>query len=229
MRTRRILGFLALVAVLAGIGFGAGRLLFDRLQTEAQGPETPRFTPELARLLDEEKRKPRFTGEILGIYIAPTPDQWPEEYRQWRDKLLAGGCVEVPPQQGIELDFPRPLVLPRGYVPQEGQPEVVACSGIVTSVNWHYTFQAPNGLPANIQISRSVARAFDFDVAADRISTKTIGGRNAILIKPVTPDAVAQRSAVVFPEAFGATSIEAAYLPEAELLAVTEAVAAASK
>ncbi len=228
MRARRILGVLALIAIFGGVGFGAARFFLDRGGTEAQSPETPRFTPELERLLEEGKQKPRFTGEMLGIYIAPSADQWPEDYKRWRNELLAGGCVPAPAHQRATLDFPRPLTLPEGYTLQPDQPEVVACSGTVTSVNWNYTFAAPNGLTANILISRSLAKAFDFDVAADRVSQTTIGGRDAIVVRPVTPDGVAQRSAVVFPEPFGTTSIQAAYLPEAELLAVAEAVAKAT-
>jgi hypothetical protein len=227
MRARRTLLLLALVGVFVGAGFGTGRLLFDRYRTEAQTPETPRLTPELERLLQEEKQKPRFTGELLGLYFAPTEDQWPEDYRRWRSELLAGGCVNVPAERGAELGFPRPLALPEQCV--LGGTEVVACGETVTSVNWHYTFEAPNGLPANILISRSLVRAFAYDVAAERISRTTIGGRDAIVIRPVTPDGVAQTSAVIFPEAFGTTSIDAVYLPEADLLALAEAVARASK
>ncbi|HWQ27898.1 MAG TPA: hypothetical protein VNN12_02620 [Dehalococcoidia bacterium] len=229
MRTRRIFGFLALVAVLAGVGFGAGRLLFDRLQTEAQAPETSGFTPELQRLLEEEKQKPRFTGELLGIYIAPTEDQWPEEVRERRREIVAGGCANAPLEQARELDFPRPLVLPEGYALAPGYPEAIACGGRVTGINREYTFQASNGLAANVLIARSVSREATIDAAADRVIVTTIAGRDAILVRPVTPDSVMQTSRVIFPEPFGTTQILAAYLPESDLLEVAEAVAVATK
>jgi hypothetical protein len=66
MRVRRILLLLALVAVFAGAGFATRRLLFERYGTEAQTPETPRFTPELERLLQEEKQKEAETEVYAG-------------------------------------------------------------------------------------------------------------------------------------------------------------------
>jgi hypothetical protein len=66
-------------------------------------------------------------------------------------------------------------------------------------------------------------------VAVSRVSTEVIGGRQAIVVRPATDDGLAQMSEVIFPEPFGKTDIDAFNLSAADLLAVAEAVAAASQ
>ncbi|HXF50393.1 MAG TPA: hypothetical protein VNM43_01780, partial [Dehalococcoidia bacterium] len=202
MRTRRILGLLALIAILGGVGFGAGRFLLDRGGTEAQSPETPRFTPQLERLLEEEKQKPRFTGEILGIYIAPQEGQIPPEYLPAK-ALCTSGSTELPWEDGKVMDFPRTLVLPPEYEQVEGPSSgVFSCNGVVTHVNRECLFRGVSGLPANIIIGRTINRGEKIDAAAERISVAVIGGRRAIVVKPVTADATAQTAEIIFPEPF---------------------------
>ncbi len=227
MKTKRVIIGLCAFAILGAAGFGAARLIGRAVGT---GAEQPGQVDE--KLIQErqasETQQPRFTGELLGIFIAPSEDAWPEQPRAAQAQLVAGGCVGVPRSTAAALEFPRPLALPPEYVAKE-EPPATACSGKVTGLGWQYTVTGANGIPANVSISRAVAKALVYDVAADRVSVRNIGGRDAIFIRPITPDGLAQISYVVFPESFGVTEIQTFNLSEAGVLAVAEAVAEASK
>jgi hypothetical protein len=227
MSIRRVILMLGVLATLGAGGFGAARLIGKAVGT---GAEPPGQVGE--KLIQQrqatEQAQPRFTGELLGISIAPSEAAWPEQVRADQAQLVAGGCVDVPRSMAGALEFPRPLTFPPGSVPKE-VPSATACSGKVTGLGWEYTVTGANGIPANVSISRTVARALVFDVAADRVSVRSIGGRDAIFIRPITPDGLAQISYVVFPEPFGETEIHTFNLSEDGLLAVVEAVAEASK
>ena len=238
MRIRRVIVSLCVLTVLGGGGFLAARLIGNVVGSGAEQPgQVDEKLTQQPGQVDEkliqqrqatEQAQPRFTGELLGIFIAPSEDAWPEQVRADQAQLVAGGCVDVPRSLAGTLEFPRPLTLAPEYVPKEEQP-ATACSGKVTGLGWEYTTTGANGIPANVSISRAVAKASVYDVAADRVSVRTIGGRDAIFIRPITPDALAQISYVVFPESFGVTEIQTFNLPEDGVLAVAEAVAAASK
>jgi hypothetical protein len=238
VRTGRVILTLAVLTVLGGGGFLAARLIGNAVGSggEQPGQVDEKLTQQPGQVDEKliqqrqatERAQPRFTGELLGIFIAPSEDLWPEQARADQAQLVAGGCVGVPRSLAGALEFPRPLTLPTGYVPKEEQP-ATACSGKVTGLGWEYTVTGANGIPANVSISRTVARALVFDVAADRVSVRNIGGRDAIFIRPITPDGLAQISYVVFPEPFGETEIQTFNLPEAGVSAVAEAVADASK
>jgi hypothetical protein len=167
-------------------------------------------------------------GELLGIFIGPSKDTWPEQVRAEDDRVLAGGCVSVARSTAGALEFPRLLALPAGYTAEEQQP-AVACGGKVTGLGWQYSASGASGIAGHVSISRGVAKALEYNVAADRVSVQSIGGRDAIFIRPVTPDGLAQISYVVFPESFGVTEIQTFNLSETGVLAVAEAVAEASK
>jgi hypothetical protein len=227
MKIKRVILTLGLLTVLGAGGFGAARLIANAVGTGAERPgQVDEKTIEQRQAT--ERAQPRFTGELLGISIGPSEDTWPQQARADKAQLVAGGCVSVPRSTAGALEFPRPLALPADYVPKEQQ-LATACSGKVSGLGWQYTPSGANGIPANVSISRAVAKALVYDVAADRVSVQSIGGRDAIFIRPVTPDGLAQISYVVFPESFGVTEIQTFNLSEAGVLAVAEAVAEASK
>ncbi len=230
-KNRIVLGIVVLI-FLGGAGFAAGRLLTGEAGTEAQEPDQPvgldAALATVQQRSDEDQQKPRFVGELLGIYIAPTTDQWPEQIQREHDELNARGCAHGLLADTAHLDFPRTLNMPSEYVLMSGFPQALACSGNPTSIVWEYTVPGPNKTPANLSIIRGVYQAYDFDIAIDRISATVIGGRDAILMRSNTPDGLAQRSVVIFPEEFGMTAILAFNLPETGLLVVAEAVGLAS-
>jgi hypothetical protein len=227
MKIRRVILTLGLLAVLGAGGFGVARLIGNAVSTGAERPgQADEKTIEQRQAT--ESAQPRFTGELLGISIGPSEDTWPQQARADQAQLVAGGCVSVSRSTAGALEFPRPLALPADYVAKEQQ-LATACSGKVSGLGWQYTASGANGIPANVSISRAVAKALVYDVATDRVSVQSIGGRDAIFIRPVTPDGLAQISYVVFPESFGVSEIQTFNLSEAGVLAVAEAVAEASK
>lgn len=232
MAKNRIALGIVLLIFLGGAGFAAGRYLTGEAGTEAQEPDQAvGLDAELATVQqrsDEDQQKPRFVGELLGIYIAPTTDQWPEQIQREHDELNAGGCRYGLLADAAHLDFPRTLNMPPKYTLTTGFPRALACSGSPASIVWEYTVTGPHNTPANLSIVRGVFEAYDFDVASDRISATVIGGRDAILIRANSPDGLAQRSVVIFPEAFGMTAILAFNLSETDLMIVAEAVGVAS-
>jgi hypothetical protein len=228
VRTRRFIVTLGVLAVLGGGGFLAARLVSNSIGTEAQQPG--QVDEKLIQQRQQtEREQPRFTGELLGIFIAPSEDLLPEQARRQQDERRVMDCRHVTPPRGGELDFPRPLALPSEYVLKQERPEAVACDGELTGMGWDFTTAGANGIPASVSITRGRSTASVYDVAADRVSVRNIGGRDAIFIRPITPDGLAQISYVVFPESFGVTEIQTFNFSEEGLLAVAEAVAEAGK
>ncbi len=227
MKTKRVALMVALVVLVGGTGFGVAQLIRGAVGTQAQQPgkvDINAIQTEQAT----EKAQPRFSGQLLGIFIAPSRDQWPPEAQAELAQLLAGECVGITAASATALQFPQPLQLPSEYV-AEAPPTAKACSGKATGLGWTYTTSGTNAIPAHVSITRAVGHEVVYDVAADRVSVQTIGGRDAIVIRPETPDALAQISYVVFPEPFGFTEIQVFNLSETGLLAVASAVAEASK
>ncbi len=103
------------------------------------------------------------------------------------------------------------------------------CSGTPRLIGWRYATIGAEGIPATVTIVRSTIRYDTQDVAASQVSSPEIGEREAVIIRAASPDGLAQRTLVYFPEPFGKTSIHSFNLPEAEVLKVAEAVAEATR
>jgi hypothetical protein len=231
-RSLRI-GIGALIVLLVGItAFFGTRIAVTGGSGEATQPSPFAVkvdTNQINAVATADRQRPRYVGQLLGMYIGATESDWPQVYRDERQAQLAGGCVAATPEQGAALDFSRPVSLPAAYVQSPAAPNVVVCSGRITGFDRSYQLTASNGLVADVTVARSVSRVFLFDAAAERVSPTAIGGRPAILVRPATNDAVGQRSDVIFPEPFGSTFIVAFNLPLPELLQLAERIAEASK
>ncbi len=222
------------------VAFAAFALAFTACgQTTAEHSPTTTPAPRLDERLEDAAATttaaagaPRFNGQILGMYIAPSIDDWPPAFRDERERTIAGGCVNEPTGQG-ELGFMQPLTLPPGFEPagyleSTGNPEVVACGGRITGLNFEYRKTNGDGTPGAVLVTRGVARAETVDAAASDVRARTVGARQAVVIAPSVLGAPAQRSMVLFPEDFGATIVHAFNLPNDDLLAFAAAVAEAS-
>ena len=222
---------LSVVIALVGVSaFAITRQLApDDPNTRATSPESLVVDAGgLAATREADQAKPRFVGEILGIFIAPTETDWPEALRKDREARVSGGCTYASRDRAGDLDFAEEPVV-TGFIQTPEEPVVVQCSGSVTGVNREYQGMAASGAPATLLIARGVSRAWGADVAVDSVTEAKIGGRDAIIIKPATPDGIGQTSLVIFPEPFGITIVYAFSLSETELLAVAEAVAAVTR
>lgn len=183
----------------------------------------------LASRQTAEAVEPRFRGELLGIALAPSLEELPPGAQEEHARLAAsGGCVAIPVEEAAALAPPRPLVLPAGYTLRDGFPQATACGGNPSGLSWEFTSSRVD-TPTDISIVRSIVRYDTTDAPASSVSVREIGGRQAVLVSPATPDGLAQRSAVYFPEPVGMTAIYAFSLPVDELLKVAEAVAEATR
>lgn len=226
-------GFLALALLVAG-GFFVGRLLTNGGGTEAQSPSVVQRLDDLETIRDAEEAEPRFVGERLGIYLAPTLDGIPPDLLAENERMQAAGCVVIDVRDAGDLDFPRQLEMPEGYTlaPPDiegSNPWTRRCGGQTGWVGRRYIATGEQGIFANVIIVRSRLRYDTQDIAASRVSTQVIGGREAVVIAPLSAGGFAERSLVYFPEVFGKTAIHAFNLSGPEMLKVAEAVAEASR
>lgn len=156
---------------------------------EAQpAPVATMSADELLRPLEEERAQPRFKGEILGVFIAPTVEEWPAALQ--RDRL----CERPARLAATDLDVARPLRIPAGWSPRDPEqpmPAMLACGTRATLLNWEFT-RVANGPPASFGITRTVDRALAVGVAASRVEAAKVAGAEVILVRPLTPDGLGQ-------------------------------------
>lgn len=227
LRPRLLFSLLTLAALGSG-AFFAARYFTGGSSAEAQldAPVAP--SPEV---LEQDRQKPRFVGELLGIYISPSEKgPFPPGHRATRQDVCGSTpTARVPAERAGELGLN--LTLPPDYIFQPGDMDtgVWACGDTVVVAKRVYEHKAANGMTSRVLIGRSRLTVEAYDVSADRVKVTSFAGRPAILIEPVTSDAVIQRSGVIFPEPFGKTFIDVAYLPLDELKRLAEAVAEATK
>ena len=232
---KRLFLGLAVVVTLGSVTFWAGTRLNRGDNSEAQVPASQRIDSELATrqaAVAADALLPKFVGTIRGIALAPTEVQWSAEFQQSESARRAKGCDTALATDPHGMDFAHPVVLPArfstaGVLAETGRPDVFPCNGKLMGANWDYVSTNADGTPSNVWISRSVAKGELFDGAAARVSSQTINGHPAVVVKPVTADGFAQNAMVLFPEAFGVTKVETFNVSEAELVEIATAVATA--
>lgn len=231
-KLRTLLPWFAVLAAIAAAGFLTAQLVTrpGKHRTEAQQEGT---AAAIAQAQTAEAQEPRFVGELLGISLAPTLDMMPPAVVAEQKRIVAGGCSAIALEQAKGLQFARSLNMPTGYVLEPGYPQATACSGVPSGIEWVYSGSGAGGAPARVSVGRDVARLAtpggETGVARSRVSTSVISGRDAIVVRPATTDGLAQISAVIFPESFGKTSVDAFNLSEADLLTIARAVADAAR
>jgi len=176
--------------------------------------------------LKADQLKPRFEGDVLGVFIAPPDNPVPEQYRGAR---CAGSTVLAPwgqaGQFGLSIDLPPKFE----FQPEDLNTGVIACDGHVYAARWAYHFRSAGGGVGSVVIARGEGRWQPYDVAVDGVEIIATGGRPAILLEPIAPDLANTSAVVMFPEPFGMTSIQAAGLPMSELLQIAELVGNATR
>jgi hypothetical protein len=80
-----------------------------------------------------------------------------------------------------------------------------------------------------VSVVRQTTKYDTQSVAKSQMSTQTIGGREAVVVSPVSSSGLAQRYLIYFPESFGMTAIQTFNLDEDAAFKVAEAVAGASR
>ena len=228
--------------LLAAIGFGTF-FAVHTLREKAGGDsgavaETPPpgevQAAQLEAIFAADAAKPRFNGELLGIYIAPSDAAVPQQYKSFIPECGPAGAPAAWEQAGqfdLSVQLPPEFV----YLPDHYNTGVVAwaCNGQVYSAGWAYQFRDDPG--SMLVVSRSVLSYMTPNAAVDHVKAISAGGRQAVLIEPVRPEGTAQLSpagtygAVVFPESFGSTIVCSSGVPLADLLRVAEIVGQATK
>jgi hypothetical protein len=216
MTRRPILGVLLVVALGVGSFFAAYQLWPDGGATEAE----PDIRLERERLRLEEAAKPKFEGVVNGIRLysldAPAAVQ-----RKDACTGAAGQGVEYPPMSavaGTPMDIV-PTYLPAGAEEIAPMWPPVACKGIVVSVERRWAMRDRGG---DFFITREQGEhAAQVDASADRVSAATVGGKPAVLVKPLTPEGYGY-SVVIVAEEFGLTSVVAFGLPIEETVKIAE-------
>jgi hypothetical protein len=240
---RRVLTGLILVAVLAWVAYGsfiAARELTDSGTSEADpaqpGDETQGSPVVEHQRIADEPTKPRFKGELLGMYLGPDLGEAPpgavERNEQFRAETTQ--CLSkithrpVESAQRFDLDF----TPPPGFALQ---PIGVSSSGPVTSavavcsetgselgVSWNYGAPS-NGSAIVLRVHPTIV--WQLDVAEERVSAIMAGGEEAILVAPINPEnGYGSFAMVMFPRDDAFTYIHTSDVPLNDLLALADAV-----
>jgi hypothetical protein len=214
--------FAVLIVTWVGVGsFFAARYVWDNLIAEADDP----LPPDLEEI-NADFALPRFEGEILGVFIAPPDVPVPDRYTTFADYCGSEQATSEQVPWEAAGQFALDVKLPDQFKLQQDNLNtgVVACAGKVYAARWSYAATQPSGYQGSLVIARGVFSHFPFDVSAGRVKRIVAGGRSAVLVEPITPDGIGSSAAVVFPETFGVTEIQATGIPLKELLEVAERV-----
>lgn len=185
--------------------------------------------PPVDPALTAERSKPRFAGEIGGIFLAPEGTPIPDKYTTFDDLCTERKSWIVPDSEAgaltLDIELPEEYVLDTESV----NTGTVACDGGVTGSRKTYLYHLPNGDTADVVIGRSFSEYDTIDVAIDRVSFKKVANRNVVIIDAVTENGYWDHAYAYFPEPFGKTYISASQLPRAEFMKLVELVASTTR
>jgi hypothetical protein len=228
---RWVLPLLLLVAVGAGSFWGVRAL---RGEDEAATAK-PRPDFWYVPYFEADAKKPRFDQEINGILIGPTAPELTSDL--CGQPGVTPEYVAPEMAKGTVVDF-ESAYLPGGVTLRSsaGAVEVVSCGGTIAGVEKRFDV-AGRSDPANpsvplwaggeITVSRFLtrSRAVQLDEANERMQAATIGGKPAVIVRPVMPDGVdigIGEAYVVVADDSGMTVISGRGLPLDEFLKFAE-------
>lgn len=183
-----------------------------------------------SKLISEEESKPRFVGDIGGLFLAPD-DSYPVPDGHVSYESICGSerTFNVPWEEAGELDFR--VDLPKQYVLLEDDMNTgaIACNGIVYAARRAYEVKLPNENSAYITIGRSILQHDTQDLAYDRPKLITINGQNVVIATTLNEDGSALPSNAWIIESFGDTFIMASGLPREDFLDLVAIVASSTQ
>ena len=187
-------------------------------------PEQPAATPDLLlewqRIRLEEEAKPRFEGVVNGIRLYPTGAAPAVQRKDACTGARGEGVEEIPMSEvaGTPMEI-APTYLPPGSEEVGPTWPPVMCKGILANVQREWVIRDEG---AHFRIARRQGEhANAIDASAERVSPATVGGKPAVLVKPLTPEGYGY-SMVIVAEDFGITSVVAFGLPLEETVKVAE-------
>jgi len=184
-----------------------------------QAPPTPNPLLELERLRQEEAPKPKFEGVLNGIRLYPT-DAEAAAQRKWACTGAGGQGVEHPPMSAV---VGTPMEIVPTYLPPGAEETIppafppVVCKGTVAYVERDWGIRGKGDFYI---IRYQGERAIDVDAPAERLSAATVGGKPAVLVKPLVEGY--DYSTVILAEDFGITVVAAFGLPLEETIKIAE-------
>jgi len=181
--------------------------------------EGPDIRLELERLRLEEAAKRTFEGVVNGIRLygadadraVQRKDACSDASRDEVEHLAMSDVAGTP----MEIV---PTYLPAGAEEVAPMWPPMVCKGIVANVERQWIIRSKGFF---IISRRQGEQAIDTDASADRVSAATVGGKPAVLIKPLTPEGYGY-SVVIVAEDFGLTVIGADGLPLDETIKIAE-------
>ncbi len=225
------------VSCLAGIGILAFLVVrVTREDSSVVGQDDPLL--KLAQYqadIADDAAAPRFTGELLGVFLAPSEKDFaaapPNYVTPERFCGRPGPQVAVPWERAGQLDFSVELPPSFTYLPDDLDTGVIACNNEVYAARRAYEHGT-----GRVIIARGAFNVAVVDAPVDRIKTVALASRPAVLVQPLYPagsdplgsggGTIAQ---VIFPERFGTTTVSSYSMPLSEVMQVAELVAQATK
>jgi hypothetical protein len=199
----------------------------DEQAAEALPQSTTSSMDELQKLIEADMMKPRFSGEVIGIWISPS-DQTPDTHRL--PVHCDGSTKAVADDRAGNFDLE--VEMPRGFTLLRDDPDtgVIAwmCDEHVYAARWAYDYEFGGKLIIARGEGRSVSGGCC--VAEDRVEVVDAGGRQAVLINPIRTEGNGQlgpdgtQTTIAFPEPFGVTEIYAIGVPLSAVLDVANRV-----
>lgn len=176
---------------------------------------------------------PKFDGKLLGIYLAPTESLAEKGIQVDVSQLcpsgfkFVGDSTYVPPEPG---HLPSGAVQPAEYdllqaVPNPGA--AVCEAGGQPYTAWrYYTLPRADGSLGELFITRvTVSPPYrSLDVPADLVGISSIGGRQAIFVKPVSEEPSTSVTIVIFPEDSGYLEIQGVGIAAEEIVKVAQSI-----
>ena len=219
MRVLPHLGTVALVAGIAVVGSLAGRAVWESVTAQ----DEPRAEPPSEETISNELTKPRFKGEVRGVFIGPPGAQVPDQFMTYEETCGSAPTEEVEWDRAGDLnlirvgDLAAGLALPAPFTLDAESPNtgVVACGDKVYAARWEYAAPQPSGYPGSLVIARSSFKYAEFDASADRVQEIEIGGLPAISVEPLSPTGISSAAGVIFPGDSVTTVISSSGVPHA--------------
>jgi hypothetical protein len=209
------------VAAVAVIGSIGGRAAWDAVTAEEKAQPKP---PPL-EVLNDEAAKPKFEGELLGVFVGPYGAKIPSEFITYDDICGDEPTVEVDESRAGGLALPLSLPEPFKLNKESLNTGVIACGDTVYAARWEYRAVQPSGYPGAMIIARSVLKYVEREVSTGRVQIEEIAGLPAIVVYPLDEDGIGSQAGVIFPGESVLTEIQSEGVPRSELLKVAEIVA----
>jgi len=188
----RLLRTLAIVGVLAAVGFGTYygvRLLGDDGEARADLP--PSMAPDLAEFnaaLEADRLKPRLDDVVINdIHVGVDVERKYGGSGYCNSDTARAQYTDPAKAEGTELEIPSG-VLPAAF--REANVEAVECGGVLIGIERTYNIPPPTDIGvsvARLRVAPGEERAWNLYGAAERIGPITVSGKKGVVERAIKP------------------------------------------